>query len=101
MTSSKRSHDLTSDEYRVFGQDALDQKNRRSTLVGALKLVQRQRTGAVDLMLLVEVLDLGEELAELAGPAHLEPERHRRLAEARQAAGLAVDQDGETGGTVE
>jgi hypothetical protein len=72
-------------------QELLDEKHRRLGLVSVLELVQRQQTGAVDLVTLVDALGLAEQLDELAGSARRAGERHRRLAAARAEAGLAID----------
>jgi hypothetical protein len=82
-------------------QEELNDEHRRLALVGVLELVQRQRTDAVDLVTLVDILGLSETLDELAGAGRSVGERHRRLAAARQAAGLAEAQLDETVGRVE
>jgi hypothetical protein len=79
-------------------QEELNDEHRRLALVGVLELVQRQHTDAVDLVTVVDILGLSTQLDELAGAgrsARRAGERHRRLAEARQAAGVQLD------GTVE
>jgi hypothetical protein len=85
-------------------QEELDAEHRRLALVGVLELVKRQRTDAVDLVTVVDILGLTEQLDELAGAgrsARRAGERHRRLVAARQAAGLAEAQLDETVGRVE
>jgi hypothetical protein len=75
-------------EYATQEQEAVNAEHRRSALLGLLELAQRQQSGAVDLVDLVGLLGLDEELEQLAGSRRLNPERHRRLEAARQAAGL-------------
>jgi hypothetical protein len=77
-------------------QEQINLKHRRSALVGVLELVQRQQTGAVDLVTIVDALGLEEQLDELAGSRRRNGERHRRLAAAREAAGLVDDLDDDT-----
>lgn len=89
---------------RTDDQELLDTKHRRLALVGVLELVQRQHTDAVDLVTVVDILGLSDQLDELAGAgrsARRAGERHRRLAAARQAAGLAEAQLDGTVGRVE
>jgi hypothetical protein len=73
-------------------QEQLNRKHQRSALAGVLEIVQRQQTGAVDLVTLVGLLGLEEQLDELAGSARRHPERHRRLEAARAEAQLTVDE---------
>ena len=85
-------------------QEELNDEHRRLALVGVLELVQRQHTDAVDLVTVVDILGLSDQLDELAGAgrsARRAGERHRRLAAARQAAGLAEAQLDGTVGRVE
>lgn len=70
-------------EYRTADQDEHDLKNRRSALITLLEHAQRQRLSAVVTVDLVDGLGLEAELDELIAG---DPERHRRLDEARQAA---------------
>ena len=84
--------------YQGADQEKLDLKHRRSALLGALELVQRQQSGAIDLVTVVDALGLEEQLDELAGSARRHPERHRRLEAARRAAGLVeLEPDGAVG----
>jgi hypothetical protein len=69
-------------------QELLNEEHRRQALAGLLELVQRQRSGAVDLVTLASILGLEEQLDELAGDGRRAGERHRRLAAARELAGL-------------
>ncbi len=75
-------------EYATQEQEAVNAKHRQSALVGLLEHVQHEGGGAVDLLDMVGLLGLDEELDKLAGSRRLNPERHRRLEAAREAAGL-------------
>jgi hypothetical protein len=67
-------------------QDERDATNRMKTLVRLVTYAQANDIGAAELMNQVDQLGLELELAQLAGS---QPERHRRIAAARAAAGLA------------
>jgi hypothetical protein len=67
---------------REQDQEELDATNRRKTLYETIA----QAESAADLVLLVDVLELGLELAELGGR---DPERHRRIV----AAQVQLDQE--------
>jgi len=77
MPSDIEGENLPPSATREAEQEEYDVKNRRKTLVAVLK---HNVGGVDDLVRLVDMLDLGEELAELVGE---DPERHRRLAAAQ------------------
>lgn len=67
-------------------QEDLDTTNRRKTLVRLLTYARDNGIDGTELMNQVDQLGLELELAELAGG---DQKRHRRIAAARAAAGLA------------
>lgn len=84
MTIRRTRPDVPEYENRSEAQEDLDASNRRLTLVRLITHARAHHLGAVGLLDLVEAVGLEEELLELAGQAEEHPERHRRLAAARQ-----------------